>query len=349
MSDLPLMLKTEILVIGAGVLGLCTAVELTRRGHDVRVLDPGERNASSVAAGMIAPALEAVLDKVPPERARLFAEARRAWDEFAEAAGVTIHAAPTLWAGGEADEIAVTAAALGFEVAGDPQRPIPTSDVLIEPGPALAAMRAALKHPVIVGRAFEVARLAHGWCVTTGDGKAGAGVIEAAKIVVATGAAAGVAGLPEAAASLIMQISPIRGQIGFVAGLTPEAVVRGRGLYVAPSGDGAVVGATMEAGRTDLEPDAEAGARLVAGGEGLIGRAIEGAIDWRVGIRGSTPDGLPMAGASGDEGLFLALAPRRNGWLLGALVGQVVADEIEGGGARSPHAAALDPRRFVSR
>ena len=338
------MLKTEILVIGAGVLGLCTAVELTRRGHEVRVVDPGERNASAVAAGMIAPALEAVLDAVTPECALLFADARRAWDGFASAAGVAIHAAPTLWAGGEAAKIAAAAKALGFEVAGAAEQPILPSDVLIEPGPALAAMQAALRHPMIRGRAVEVERTSDGWRVTTE-----AGVVEAARVVVATGAAAGLAGLPEAAAALMAQISPIRGQIGFVAGLTAEAVARGRGLYVAPSGDGAVVGATMEAGRTDLEPDAESGASLIAGGEGLIGRAIEGPIDWRVGIRGATPDGLPMAGASGDDGLFLALAPRRNGWLLGALVGQVVADEIEDGGARSPHAAALDPRRFAIR
>lgn len=338
------MLKTEILVIGAGVLGLCTAVELTRRGHEVRVVDPGGSNASTVAAGMIAPALEAVLDKVTPERAGLFADARAAWEGFAASAGVTIHAAPTIWAGGEGAEIAAAAAALGFEVSGEGERPQLASDVLIEPGPALAAMQAALNHPIICGQAVEIARIAEGWRITTE-----AGEVEAAMIVMATGAAAAISGLPQEAASLMAQISPIRGQIGFVAGLATDAVVRGRGLYVAPSSEGSVVGATMEAGRRDLEPDADAGLALMAGGEGLIGRAIDGPVDWRVGIRGSTPDGLPMAGASGDAGLFMALAPRRNGWLLGVLVAQVVADAIEGSGARSPHAAALDPRRFSTR
>lgn len=344
MPDLPQITTTDILIIGAGVLGLCTAVELTRRGHQVRVLDPGERNASAVAAGMIAPALEAVLDKVTPERARLFADAREAWDGFAAFSGVEIHPAQTIWAGGEASAICEASAALGFEVddTGDAERPSLASDVLIEPGPALAAMRAALDQSLISGRATAVVQTAGGWRVTTE-----AGQIEAGRIVLATGAADGLAGLPEAACSLMALISPIRGQIGYVPGLKTEAVVRGRGLYVAPSGEGAVVGATMEAGRRDLEPDAEAGQGLVAGCEGLIRRSIEGEIDWRVGIRGSTPDGLPMAGTSGDEGLFMALAPRRNGWLLGALVAQVVADEIEDGGASSPHAAALDPRRFL--
>ena len=65
----------------------------------------------------------------------------------------------------------------------------------------------------------------------------------------------------------------------------------------------------------------------------------------RVGVRGGTADGLPLAGPSGEPGLHLALAPLRNGWLLGPLVARIVADGIEGG-APLPDAAALDPLRF---
>lgn len=345
MPDLPQNTQTDILIIGAGVLGLCTAVELTRRGHSVRVLDPGERNASAVAAGMIAPALEAVLDSVTPEQAELFAEARRAWDEFAAEAGVVIHAAGTVWGGGDATAIADAAVALGFEVdRTEPQRPRFPSDVLIEPQPALAVMTAALDHPVIPGRAVSVARTDAGWVVATD-----AEILSARHLVLATGAAAALEGLPDDAADLVGLISPIRGQIGWVADLAAETVTRGRGIYVVPSAQGVVVGATMEAGRRDLDPDSEAGARLIAGGSGLIGRDVNGEIDWRVGVRGSTPDGLPMAGSTGEDGVFMALAPRRNGWLLGALVARITADAIEGGGAGSPHAVALDPRRFLSR
>ena len=63
--------SSEILIIGAGVLGLATAVELTVRGRRVTVVDPGGDNASSVAAGMIAPALECALENVTRERADL--------------------------------------------------------------------------------------------------------------------------------------------------------------------------------------------------------------------------------------------------------------------------------------
>lgn len=346
MPDAPEILKTEVLVIGAGVLGLCVAVELTRRGHGVRVVDPGEANASSVAAGMIAPALEAVLDDLTPERAALFRDARSAWDGFARTFGVSIHPAQTMWAGGDAAGVVEALGQLGFDsiASGEDGRLTIVSDVLVEPGPALAAMRATLRHPVIAGRVSGIERREGLWCARTGGGD-----IDARTVVLATGAATGMSGLPEIVAALVDQVAPIRGQIGWARALASDAVVRGHGVYVAPSGEGAVVGATMEAGLRDLEPDANASVALKAAAQDLLGHPIEGDIDWRVGIRGATPDGLPMAGASGEAGLYLALAPRRNGWLLGPLVAQIVADEIEGGGAGSHHAAALDPRRFAIR
>ncbi|CAN5191432.1 FAD-dependent oxidoreductase [soil metagenome] len=349
MADFPEVLKTEVLVIGAGVLGLCTAVELTRRGHDVRVVDPGGANASSVAAGMIAPALEAVLDDVTPARAALFRDARIAWNGFASASGVDIHPAPTIWAGEGAAEVADALGALGFEAAegADGRISLP-SDGMVEPGPALAAMRTALRHPVVAGQVERVERRGGGWAISTGAAQM---FVDA--IVLATGAAVGIAGLPDAVATLVDQVTPIRGQIGWAGSLAIDAVTRGEGVYVAPSGAGAVIGASMEAGRRDLEPDHEVGERLKLAAERLLGRTVEGPIDWRVGIRGATPDGLPMAGPSGEADLYLALAPRRNGWLLGPLVARVVADAIESGnpngGAGSPHATALDPRRFAIR
>jgi glycine oxidase len=48
------------------------------------------------------------------------------------------------------------------------------------------------------------------------------------------------------------------------------------------------------------------------------------------------------------EGVHLALAPRRNGWLMAPLVARIVADGIEGR-PRGTHATALDPLRFSPR
>ena len=342
-------IPNDILIIGAGVLGLCTAVELTRRGPDVRVVDTGVPNASSVAAGMVAPTLEAVMDRVTPERAMLMRDARSVWDGFAKGVGIAIHPARTFWAGRQTTAMNKAIEDLEIQpasVTADGRVSV-MSDVLIEPGPALAAMRAVLSRPVISAWVGAVERTAGGWKVATAQGE-----IEARTLVLATGASRPVTGLPPEVARLIARIQPIRGQIGSVPDRT-DAVLRGLGIYVAPSGEGALIGATMEPGRRDLEPDAAAGRQLIEAAEQLLGRPVAGPVEWRVGIRGATPDGLPMAGASGERGLYLALAPRRNGWLLGPLVARVVADAIEGeiqdGGAGSPHAAALDPRRFLTR
>ena len=100
----------------------------------------------------------------------------------------------------------------------------------------------------------------------------------------------------------------------------------------------------MEAGERSLTPDPERCAQMLGAAWTVLGqtpRPLQ--VDWRAGVRGATPDGLPMAGAAG-QGLHLALGPRRNGWLLGPLVARVVADEVEGRSSKEP---TLAPRRFT--
>jgi len=330
-------LSTDVVIVGAGVLGLCTAVTLKRRGHRVAVIDPGGRNASAVAAGMIAPALEAALDDVTPERATLFRSARRVWDEF----GVDLEPGPALWRGHGGEAVASRLKALGFAFRVEGSDVMTPDDVRVDPEAVLTAWRKELADSCIEGVAARAERVGQTWRVT-GEGC----VVEARSVVLAGGAARALGGLPLAVAALIEQLQPIRGQIGWTAERLSDRVMRGEGAYVAPSQGGTLIGASMEAGRRDLEPEAETGQRLLAAAGRLVGRDLSGtAMDWRVGIRGSTIDGLPLAGATGEAGLFLALAPRRNGWLLGPLIGQVVADGIEGH-ATSVEAAAFDPRRF---
>jgi glycine oxidase len=67
----------------------------------------------------------------------------------------------------------------------------------------------------------------------------------------------------------------------------------------------------------------------------------------RAGVRGASPDGLPLVGAAGAPGVHLALAPRRNGWLLAPLVAKSVAAALLGGD--DPTGGALRPDRFLRR
>lgn len=334
--------SSPIVIVGAGVLGLCTAFELHRRGRAVLVVDPGEVNASLVAAGMIAPAMESTIDDVSVGRAGLFRAGRDLWPEFAGVAGIALARRPAEWRGGDVQAMEARLRALGFDARRDGASVTTYDDYQVEPTQALAALRRALGDAVVAGTVTTIARADGGWRLEIGDQW-----LDAEAVVLATGAGDAIIGLPETARRLIADIEPIRGQIGVAAVHLVDHVVRGPGAYVAPMASGAVIGATMEPGRRDTAPDARASERLTQAAWAALGRSPEPlAIEWRVGIRGATADGLPLAGAARrEDGLFMALAPRRNGWLLGPLVGAVVADAIEGRTA-SPHARALDPGRF---
>src|SRR3569833_2923848 len=72
----------RVVVAGAGAIGSVTALVLARRGAHVTLADPAEvgDNASGVAAGMLAPVCEALLDPVSHDHLPLLRQAREAWD-----------------------------------------------------------------------------------------------------------------------------------------------------------------------------------------------------------------------------------------------------------------------------
>ena len=331
----------DVIVIGAGVLGLCTAAELAARGHAVTVIDPGGPNASSIAAGMIAPALESLLEDLVAEHAALMKRARDLWAAFAQTHGLKLLREGADWRGPDAEAAVARLQALGFDARLNPSGLTTSEDWRIEVAPALKALARMPGLAVVRGQVVRLTGDARRWRVEAGDGR----VWFSPTVVLATGVGEPIAALPDSVAAAVAAITPIRGQLTVVTTASPPRVVRGPGVYAAPCEGGVVIGATMEPGRRDLEPDPVEAARQVAAGLALLG--VTGEVGpTRVGIRGATADGLPLAGPSGEPGLHLALAPRRNGWLMGPLVAQIVADGIEG---RPPtaDAAALDPLRFA--
>lgn len=334
-------ISCDIVVVGAGVLGLSVAAELTTRGHDVRVVDPGLPNASSVAAGMIAPAFESLLDGADATRARLLRDAGALWSEFADRAGIELDESPAQWAGEDVGPVKAALTALGFEVEGEACVRAP-GDIRVEAASALQALTARLGAPLVRAEARSVGATADGWRLETT-----VQTVTARNLVLATGAAAAVHGLPGEVSAIVAGVRPIAGQIGRVAQTLTDRVLRGPEGYVAPVAGGTLIGATMVFDSRDATPDVAASTRLAAMAGRMLGSPTPGSIEWRGGVRGATADGLPLAGPVG-AGLHLALAPRRNGWLLGPLVGRIVADGIERR-PRSEHAAALDPLRFSPR
>lgn len=332
-----------ITVAGAGALGLATALALAEAGCRVTVCDPGGANASSVAAGMLAPAFEAVLDETAAPHLDLLLAARDLWPGLEARAGVALERSGALAAGSPAWLGQVKA---GFGRLGLHPTELPRSalndlapglaasfdtalmtreDWRLEPRAALAALRAAAEAAGVAFRAEAV----------RGRG-------EADLLVVATGAGRGLAdAVPELA-----RLTPIKGHIlRFAAVDVGRMSLRGEGAYIVPGDGGAAVGATMEAGVADPTVDPRQQAPLRAAGARLLPGLADATGELFAGVRAATPDGLPMAGFSAEEGVILAVGARRNGWLLAPLVAQVVTACVTGRDA-GPYARRLDPARF---
>ena len=333
--------SSDSLVIGAGVLGLSTASVLGARGARVTVIDPGGPNASAIAAGMIAPAMEALSDfrTTGRDNSDLFRAAATLWPDFAGARAIVLHDEGTQWCGSDPHGVHATLIRFGFQARLDGSTVHIAGERRIDAVDALAALSVSTGVTRRHGQVAGLARNSSGWTVTLQDGER----VHTRSVVVASGAVTSLAGPPALAAALA-RVSPIKGQIANLPHRLFDHVVRGDAGYVAPATGGVVVGATMQPGLSDLTPDPVAGAALASACMTMIGEAEPGELVWRVGLRGASPDGLPMAGVI-EDGLYVALAPRRNGWLMGPLVGEVVADAIAGlpSGA---WAAQLDPLRF---
>ena len=327
------MSAADVIVIGAGALGSAVAAELMLRGRRVLVLAPDETSASARAAGMIAPAFESALDGPMGGQAGLLKAARDLWPDFAAATGVRLHRDGAEWRGPDAEAMAARLQARGFAAELRDSTVYTPDDWRIDPGQALAALAEGVVRRD--GRLASLESREGRWQAETDAGE----TLRAAAVVLATGWAAPDCGL------VLPPIQPIKGQAVRLEGPSPDRVVRGDGVYVAPALGGAIVGATMADGESDLGVDPAVTETLLARARAIC-PALEGArmAEAYAAVRGASPDGLPYAGRI-EPGVFVALAPRRNGWLLAPLVARTVADALEGGGP-DPITEAMDPGRF---
>src|SRR4051794_39676025 len=112
-----------VTIAGAGVLGLASALALARAGCAVTVCDPGgPDNASTVAAGMIAPVFEAVLDAAAGPHFHLLMAGRDLWPGLAARTGVALGRARAP-AGGPGDRVGAGAARAGGPGPAAPGKP----------------------------------------------------------------------------------------------------------------------------------------------------------------------------------------------------------------------------------
>lgn len=334
----------NVVVAGAGVLGLTAALALAEAGCAVTLSDPENvGRASAVAAGMLAPVFEAALEPGGDGDVGLLLAARNLWPGLEGRAGVALDRSGAVAVGEDEwlDEVAASLVSLGLRgtelgrvplqalapgLAPDLRRGLLVrEDWRLDPAPALLALRKAAE---AVGVRFANRRV-------TERGEADA-------LVIATGADPGLAAI----ATELAAVTPIKGQILRYSDRRSGGVsVRTEGAYAVPGPEGLAVGATMEAGRADVAIDPAALAPLTAAAGRLFPELVEATFGAAAGVRAATPDGLPMVGPSRAPGVFLAVGARRNGWLLGPLAAQVVAACVTGRDA-GPYAARLDPGRF---
>jgi glycine oxidase len=330
----------RITVAGAGALGLSLALALADEGFQVTVCDPAEpfSGASGVAAGMLAPGFEAVLDAQTSADFDLLLAARDLWPVLEGRAGVQLDRSGALAAGSEAWLTGVRAGLmrLGLHGVELPEATVQALAPGLTRGGALLNREDWRLEPRAALRALRRASEAAG---VTFRGEAVRDRGDADHLVLATGYATGLA--PELA-----RLSPIKGHILRVA--TPDAghlSVRGEGVYAVPAQGGLAVGATMELGVADAAIDPAQEHPLRTAGARLFPRIAEAPGELFAGVRAATPDGLPMAGASAEPGVWLAVGARRNGWLLAPLVARTIAACLTGRDP-GPYAGRLDPGRF---
>lgn len=336
-------ISADVAVIGAGVVGLVTALTLARRGARVRLIDEGApSNASAVAAGMLAPASEAALEGGDAATFLRLLAARDLWPELGSFAGVALDRS-----GAEVvveDALALESLQGMLRRATIPFHPLEPprlgvhlpDDWRLDPVSALQALRRAAEREgveLICGRVdasperffLDGRRLVTGVTVVTAGYRSKAF---------------------EALAPELAVLHPIKGQIAVFEGATGAGpTLRAPGVYLTPQAGGARAGATMEVGKADdvVEPAvvADLAVRAMQLDPALGGRVFRGA----AGMRAATPDGWPLVGPSRTPGVILAVGARRNGWLLGPMIAGLVADHVAGQ-ASAELADAFHPGRF---
>lgn len=177
--------------------------------------------------------------------------------------------------------------------------------------------------------------------------KATTGDFSADHVVMAAGAWAG-----HWAPTLGVQIPvfPVRGQImSLIATPTPvRAIVYGHGVYLLPRADGTtVLGATYERVGFDKSLTAGAIGRLLTNGTALVPSLENARFDraW-TGLRPGSGDELPIIGpVPGWENVSLATGHYREGVMLAPLTASIITDLILGRESDFP-SSHLQPSRF---
>lgn len=350
-------------------MGCGIALRLAQRRMRVLVLErsvPGAE-ASTVAAGILAPRIEH--PELGPARsigiAGLEAHSQLSLELYeSHAIDVGFRRSGAMRLAIDGAELSELEASYGHEanarIGADEARrrePELSSEVLagwdfpsegqVEPPILLRALAIAAQH---AGAEFRSGNAVRSVRIDAGRAR---GVItehdslEADHTVIAAGSWTSlVAGLPSSAGV----VTPVRGQL-ISAELRPriaQRVLFGAGGYIVPRPDGRVVcGATTEYVGFRKEQTVGGVLDVLQRATRLAPRLADASLRGEaVNFRPGSPDGLPLIGPAGPDGLWLATGHYRNGVLLGPITAQWIAEFVTGSSPSHHDLAAVDPRRF---
>lgn len=341
-------MPNSVAVIGGGVIGLSVARRAAQAGWSVRVHRSGERGASWVAGGMLAPHSEGW----PGEERllRLGLESLRLWHDGGFLAGLSAHVVTAreslVVAVDRADVADLRTVADWLSAQGHP--------VIWESGardvePLLAqGIRHGFRAPTelaVDNRALldalndDCERLGVEWAPAVTDlaGAYGAPGVGDSAVVIANGVDAPALwpGLP---------VRPVKGEVlrlRWRKGCMPllqrviRARVHGRQVYVVPRTDGVVVGATQYEHGRDTAP-------VVSGVRDLLDDACTvlpalgeyELVECAAGLRPMTPDNMPLVRRL-DERTLVAAGHGRSGFLLAPWTAERIVSELVPVGAHT--------------
>ena len=372
----------DVVIAGGGVIGTAIAWRAAAAGLDVVLVDPEVGDAASlVAAGMLAPASEALFGEGALLRLNLLAVRRFGpfAAELEEASGhqVGLRREGTLAVaydpGDYAALIRLTAfrRSAGLDAEELDRRACRKLEPFLAPdvhGGVLFAGDWSVDNRRYAAALGEAARAAKVRCVRdrvlsvrVRDGQA-RGVrlasghdIDSAQVAVAAGCWSGtVGGLPDALRTVVR---PVKGQllqlrhpagVPSVISHTIRAIVRGTDVYLVPRADGElIVGATQEERGPDQTVTAGAVHDLLHDAMSVLPVTSElNLAETCAGLRPGTPDNGPVVGRCGPAGLLMAAGHYRNGILMSPVTAEAAVALLVGQ-APAREWEPFTPQRFT--
>jgi glycine oxidase len=330
-----------IVIVGAGLIGLATALELAHRGAAVTVIDQGRSlsMASTAAAGMLSaedphnPREIQALSRLSADRYPAFLHRIEALSGIA--VPVQTETAHQYLASGATIQLA--------ERSIDPRQLAPA---------LLAAVRATSIRLLEYTHIAAIDDTAQGVHVYLSTGT----TIEAHAIIYSAGA--WTSHVMSTLLGNTLPIAPSKGQmlrVKLPSTLPLREVHRSERVYIVPRTHGpqagtALIGATIEdAGfDTTVHPEALITLRALAAEllPPLASPTEAPMIESWAGLRPATPDALPILGPCSRPNHFIASGHHRNGILLAPATALIMADLLED---KPPQIdiSALSPRRFA--